>query len=150
MSERDFDGTSVSGAHIGDKNSKNLAAALAAVTEPVSFTLTLGAEAGNTRRLTLAAKDRAGRTLAESIRVHLRLYSATMIEALAAAATLTEVTGAFVTTDAQASAILDTLADGTATVDIEDVTTALAGDLILLVEPIDREGPSQYLAVTFA
>ena len=152
MSIADFNGTSNAAEHIGDKAAKNLAKALSAGTEPLQLSLSLGAEAANIIRLSIQVKDREGRDLAEVVRLNLRLYAATMIEALAAAATLSEVAsnGSAVTTDAQAGLVLDTESDGSAQVDIEDVSTALVGDLNLLIEPLEREGKLQFLAVTFA
>lgn len=152
MSREDFDGTSISGAHVGDHINKSLSVATEAGTEPVQMALSLGVEAANIRRLTVQLQDRTGEAITGVVRLSLRLHSATMIESLAAAATLTEVAGGgtFVSTDAQAAAVLDTEADGTALVDIEDVTGVLVGDLNLLISPLDREGQEQFLAVTFA
>ena len=150
-SDADLNGTHLAGSHIGDKASDNLAAALFAGTEPVKLSqVSLAAEVGNARLLTLQVQDRAGRALAERVDFHLRSYGAAMIEELVAATSLTAVTGDAETTDAQAAAIFKSDTAGLIAVTVTDVSTALVGDIEILAEPVDREGPTQRFTVAFA
>lgn len=153
MSSNTLDGTSVSRAHIGTKRSKTLAAQTNPELPPVVFSGELGAEASNIRRLTLTAKSSGGDTIKKAVRSHLRLFNENMVELGSAAGTISEVSGggSVITNDAQAAGIFDSRSsDGVLLVDIEDVTGALVGDLILLVEPIDQQGAKLFVPVTFA
>lgn len=150
--EQKFSGTSLAGEHIGDKQSDNLAAlASTPATEFVDFELTAGAEAANAITVAIQAKTLGGKNLAEAVQMHCRLYSATMIEALAAAAKLTASGGAAVDTTANQAAALITLgSDGSGNVIVTDVSAALAGDLILEITPTGRGGIVRHLTLTFA
>lgn len=147
----DFNGTGLAATHIGQKKAKNLSRALSLTTEPVLFSLSIGAEAADVIRLSLQAKDRGGNLLSEVVRAHVRLYDAAMIESLAAAFTLSEVanSGTVQTTDAQASVLVDTELTGLAELDVTDVVGASGATIHCLVEPVDREGPTQQIDITF-
>lgn len=151
MGIEDFNGTSNSAAHIGDKAAKNLAAALFPTTEPLKVVITAGAEAADIIRITLQVQDRDGRNLAESAKLHVRLYDAAMVESLVAAFTLTEVAseGSFVTTDVRPACIIDTESDGTASIDVEDEATGSGLTIHALVEFLDREGATFLQTLTF-
>jgi len=147
----DFNGTGLAATHIGQKKAKNLSRALSLTTEPVLFDLSIGAEAADVIRLSLTAKDRGGNTLTEVVKAHVRLYDNNMIEALAAAFTLSAVAsqGDLTTADDQASVIYSTELTGLAALDVTDVVGASGATIHCLVEPLDREGPTQYIAITF-
>lgn len=152
MSNPAFDGTSLAAAHIGDARANKLSAAIEPGTEPLKLTYSLGAEAGDVIRIGIQAQDRDDQNLAESVRLHARVYDADAIEAVAASWTLSEVAGegSLVTNDAQAACILDTEADGSASLDLADVSTAYVGDVYVLFEFLDREGATFLATVTFA
>jgi hypothetical protein len=150
--DRNFEGTSLAAEHIGDKQSQNLSAlASDANAEFCKLECTAGAEAANAITVAVQAKTLGGKNLAKSVRLHGRVYAATMIESLAAAATL-GVAGeaSLVTASAQASALIDLGSDGNGSIVVTDVSGALAGDLILELEPVDRGGVKTFLILTFA
>ena len=149
MTNADFNGTSNAGSHIGDKRSNNLAAATDAATEVLKLELSVGAENADVIALSFIVKDRAGLLIREATRIHVRLFTSAMIEALVGAVTASENVGAFVSTDAQAAAIFDTTDQGIATIDVADVAGASGLTFYAIAEFLDREGASALATITF-
>lgn len=146
-----WDGTSLSGAHMGHVAHENLAAAIdTPATEVAKLSVTVGAEAANVIPVSVVAQDRAGNVLAQSIRLHCRLYTEAMIEVLAAAYTMAASVGTVVSTTAQAALVVDTTAAGLATINVTDVSTTSTDTLYLEITPEGREGASEIVALTFA
>jgi hypothetical protein len=152
MSAADFNGTSLSPSHIGDRASKGLAAAYAdKASENVLIAFgDTGDEAANVRTQSLTVTSLGGDPVTSPVRLFAKLYDADMVPVLVGAGTLTAATGTAVTTDARPAMQVDTEADGTLDLDVFDVTTALAGDLIVGVRPVGRMGGEQFFNVTFA
>lgn len=152
MPANKFNGTSVSREHIGDKESDNLAALISDDdNEAAKFSASIGVEAADIIPVTLQAQSLGGKDLAKAVRVHARVYDANMVEALVGAATITASGGASAVTGAtQAAGLFDLGADGAGILSVEDISGALAGDLILELIPVNRPGVASYETLTFA
>lgn len=141
MPNPNYNGTALSPAHIGDEANASL--------DPVKAQLTVGAEAANAIPITIQMLDASGKALRKATRVHLRLYSAAMIEALAAAYTMAASTGTEVSTTAQAALVVDTNALGQAVVAVTDVAGTSTDQLFLEAKPLDVPGATVLTSLTF-
>jgi len=153
MGDANFNGTSVAGEHIGDRQSENLAALISSeATELVGgLVLVAAAEAGNARAVSVQAKTAGGRDLAQSVRLYCRVYDENMDVVDATVATLAASGGATsVTATGQAAGLIDTGEDGAGVITVGDATTALAGDLVLGVSVAGRAGIEAFEILTFA
>lgn len=146
-----FDGTSMSGAHVGDHASNNAWKGLdREASEVVLVSYEVGTEAANAIAVDIAIQDRDGNALAETVRLACRVYDADMVEALVAAWTMAETgAGVEVSTTAQPALLIDTDENGVAQVTVTDVSGAYAGDVYLEIKPVDREGAAQMVVLTF-
>lgn len=118
--------------------------------------LSIGTEAANVILLSVQVVDHLGADVAAVTPVHVRMYEATMIEALAAAVTLADGgAGSLVSTTANASVIATTDATGLLEVDVTDAAGASGKTFYAEVEVFSSStspaylGGKSYIAITF-
>lgn len=108
-----------------------------AVAPIVVLALSAAAKAGSAVVVTINLVDSGGAAVSRAQRLLCRLYSASLLQVLAAAFTMAETgAGTGVSTTASASLLLDTDANGDAAVTITDVSTIFTGTLYLEVVPV--------------
>lgn len=127
------------------------AAQLTTTTKPVRAALTAGAEAANHIDVVVALADSDGNTYSRTTKLLARLYSATMETVAAADWGLSEVgAGSSVSTSGGTGLIISTDSTGAATIRVQDDTGAFAGNVYLVVHPIDVPAVFSYVVLTFA
>lgn len=127
------------------------AAQLATTTKPVRAGLTAGAEAADHIDVVVALADCDGNAYANTTKLMARLYSASMDAVAAADWGLSEVgAGSAISTTGGTGLILTTDSAGAATIRVQDDTGAFAGNVYLLVHPVDVPAVFSYVSLTFA
>lgn len=125
-------------------------------TQLVTTTLTAAAESGNAIAVTINLVDLAGTAVSRAQRLICRLYTADMLQALAAAWTMAETgAGSEISTTAKPSLLIATDANGDATVTVTDVSGVAATTVYLEVTPLPPTGTympgcPNIIALTFA
>lgn len=138
-----FNGTSISAGHVGD------AANNALNTRTVQ--LTPNGDTGDAQTVDIQVLDADGKPLRAVTRIEIRLFQATMIEALAAAWTMAETgAGTVVSTTANAALVLDTDANGQAQVTITDVATGTTATLYAKAKALNVSSAETLTAIAFA
>ena len=128
-----------------------LLAALAGASTPVDPIGTPAAKASNAVAVAIQIKDVLGNNVSRVQRVLCQLFDTSMLPVLVGAFTMAETgLGAEVSTSARPALVIDTNASGVATVAATDVSTVFAGDLFLLMTPLNLPGTPRLVSLSFA
>lgn len=147
-----FNGTSLSAEHIGQKQSDNLAAFISnPETEYALIRTSVSAEVANAITVNIQLANLGNnKILAQAVKMKAVIRDSNFVEALVGAATIDLASGTLISPDTQPALYFETDANGAAELVVTDVTAALAGDLHLELSVQGREGGQLVKVLTFA
>lgn len=126
-------------------------AQMALTSKPVRAGLTAGSESANRIDVVVALTDADGSAYSHTTKLLARLYSASMDAVSASDWGLSEVgAGSAVSTTGGTGLILTTDSTGAATIRVTDDSGVFAGDVYLVVHPVDVPAVFTYVSLTFA